>query len=239
MISIYRFVRARERANEKYDISHKASVCSRNSGDGTQSNKRIASSQQKSIKNNILNEKQSGSEDEIEELDIEMNAKKPIDVKCTCAQKTLQNSLYNPNMSSGKKCVSFDDDLEVSREKNVISEASIASTITEEDARKTMRLIVGIPMRNSLVMISQKGCISKKRRCAHRRNKHSKEFMAQSFWYLLAFYVSFTFACAARVVETITGDVPYTLILLFAIFFPLQGFFNFLVYIRPRYIKAR
>merc|ERR1712196_611293 len=34
MINIYRFVRAREKANEKYDISHNASVCSKNSGAG-------------------------------------------------------------------------------------------------------------------------------------------------------------------------------------------------------------
>merc|ERR1719460_3589145 len=56
-------------------------------------------------------------------------------------------------------------------------------------------------------------------------------------WYIVAFYFSFAFACAARITGTITGSPPFPLLLLFSIFFPMQGFFNFLVYMRPRFFN--
>lgn len=67
-----------------------------------------------------------------------------------------------------------------------------------------------------------------------RKTKHSKRVMIQSLWYIIAFYVSFIFACTARIYGSVTGGAPFPLLLLFSIFFPLQGFFNFLVYMRSR-----
>ena len=43
----------------------------------------------------------------------------------------------------------------------------------------------------------------------------------------------------ARIYNNITGRNNFVLQLLMAIFFPLQGFFNSLIYIRPRYLRAR
>merc|ERR1711935_554668 len=68
-----------------------------------------------------------------------------------------------------------------------------------------------------------------------RKTKHSRSVMYQSLWYVIAFYLSFTFATMARIYGSVTGKpAPFPLLLLFSIFFPLQGFFNFVVYMRSR-----
>jgi len=74
-----------------------------------------------------------------------------------------------------------------------------------------------------------------------RRTRHSKRVMWQSFWYIVAFYLSFIFAVSTRLYGTINkpNRAPFPLFLLFSIFFPLQGFFNFLVYMRSRFSKNK
>ena len=80
----------------------------------------------------------------------------------------------------------------------------------------------------------------KRRANAVKNNKRSKRVMYQSLWYILAFYLSFAFACASRITGTVTGKpAPFPLLLLFSIFFPMQGFFNFLVYMRPRFLYKK
>lgn len=61
----------------------------------------------------------------------------------------------------------------------------------------------------------------------------------QAFWYLLAFYMSWLFVSIVRGIEAANIPVPYPLSLLTTIFFPLQGTFNWLVYIRPRFLRNR
>ena len=41
----------------------------------------------------------------------------------------------------------------------------------------------------------------------------------------------------SRIVEATTGSIPYPLIVMFVSTLPGQGFWNFLVYIRPRYLR--
>jgi len=72
-----------------------------------------------------------------------------------------------------------------------------------------------------------------------RRTKHSRKVAIQSMYYLLVLYLAFGFAAATRLVQVITGKTYYPVILLFAIFTPMQGFFTLLVYMRPRYMKQR
>jgi len=79
--------------------------------------------------------------------------------------------------------------------------------------------------------------LRRKRNAALKKNRHSKRVMYQSLWYIIAFYLSFIFACSARIVGSLTGSTPFPLLLLFSIFFPMQGFFNFLVYMRPRFFN--
>jgi hypothetical protein len=58
----------------------------------------------------------------------------------------------------------------------------------------------------------------------------SRLVFQQSLWYTAAFYATFTFATINRVLQQVYGSSPYALLLLHAIFIPLQGFFNVLIY---------
>lgn len=42
-----------------------------------------------------------------------------------------------------------------------------------------------------------------------------------------------------RIFQTVQGKTYYPLLVLMAIFFPLQGFFNAIIYLRPRYLKHK
>eukprot|EP00797_Seminavis_robusta_P004852 Sro1315_g262100.1 n/a (221) ;mRNA; r:29661-30323 len=50
--------------------------------------------------------------------------------------------------------------------------------------------------------------------------------------------MTLVFATATRAMQAITGSVPHGILLCFMIFYPLQGFMNFLVYMRPRWTTA-
>lgn len=82
------------------------------------------------------------------------------------------------------------------------------------------------------------GSRARTKRTMRRKSKRSKRVMYQSLWYLMAFYLSFIFAVTARIWGSVKGSAaPFPVVLLFSIFFPMQGFFNFLVYMRPRFFK--
>lgn len=72
-----------------------------------------------------------------------------------------------------------------------------------------------------------------------RRRKHSKQVARQGYWYCGAFYATWLFPTVTRLVQLIAGTTPYPLILVTAIFVPIQGFFNFVVYMHPNYKQVR
>lgn len=69
--------------------------------------------------------------------------------------------------------------------------------------------------------------------------KHSEQVSTQAMYYLLAFFFTWTPATLTRCMQMMNATVPYALLLLMAIFTPMQGFLNFLVYMRPRWIAHR
>ena len=74
--------------------------------------------------------------------------------------------------------------------------------------------------------------------------KHSKQVSSQAFYYLLAFFFSWTPATLTRFIQMIWSKTYYPLILLWAscpwaICTPMQGFLNYLVYMRPRWMSYR
>lgn len=73
----------------------------------------------------------------------------------------------------------------------------------------------------------------------YRERKHSKQVAQQGFWYCGAFYITWIFPTITRLTQLITHGAPYPLVLVTALFVPLQGFFNCLVYIHPRYKRTR
>lgn len=73
---------------------------------------------------------------------------------------------------------------------------------------------------------------------------HTQQVASQSFYFVLAYFVSFLPSTLLELVEWIDPDGSRTdkyhfLELTRAIFYPLQGLFNVLVYTRPRYLRWR
>lgn len=69
------------------------------------------------------------------------------------------------------------------------------------------------------------------------RRKHSKQVAIQGYFYCGAFYGTWLFPTVTRLVQVIAGSAPFPLILTTAMFVPIQGFFNWIVYIRPKFLK--
>lgn len=73
---------------------------------------------------------------------------------------------------------------------------------------------------------------------SHER-KFSKKVATQGYWYCGAFYATWFFPTVTRLIQVISGKTPFWLICLTAMFVPIQGLLNFVVYMRPRYKKHR
>jgi len=65
-----------------------------------------------------------------------------------------------------------------------------------------------------------------------------RRFARQAFWYLFAFYLNYVFPTTVRAIQ-INGTPPFGLLVMMAIFGPLGGFFNYLIYIRPRFLRNK
>jgi hypothetical protein len=70
-----------------------------------------------------------------------------------------------------------------------------------------------------------------------RRYERSKAVANQGLFYAGTFALVWLFGTIVRGMQLAGLKPPWTIIFLFAVFTPSQGFFNFLVYIRPRLIK--
>jgi len=72
-----------------------------------------------------------------------------------------------------------------------------------------------------------------------RRLRHSQSVKAQAIWYLMAFFISFLPGSLAQWFRASNGKLFYGGFLFVAIVSPMQGFFNYLVYIRPKFSSVR
>mmetsp|Transcript_7611 Transcript_7611/g.8813 ORF Transcript_7611/g.8813 Transcript_7611/m.8813 type:complete len:907 (-) Transcript_7611:452-3172(-) len=70
-----------------------------------------------------------------------------------------------------------------------------------------------------------------------KQNERSKAVANQGLFYAGSFAFVWLFGTITRLMQLIGAKPPWPIIFLFAIFTPSQGFFNFLVYIRPRILK--
>lgn len=71
------------------------------------------------------------------------------------------------------------------------------------------------------------------------RGSKSKNVVIQAWLFVGALYVTWFFTTITRIYGVVMGKNNFVLLVLMAIFFPLQGFFNCLVYLRPRYLRCR
>jgi len=67
----------------------------------------------------------------------------------------------------------------------------------------------------------------------------SERLARQSYLYVGALYLTNLPLIVTRVTQFIAGVTYYGMMLSIAILVPMQGFWNVIVYLRPRYLKAR
>lgn len=71
------------------------------------------------------------------------------------------------------------------------------------------------------------------------RSKYSKKVAVQATFYCSVFLLTWSFGTVNRFTQLVGGKVPFPLRILQSFFAPLQGFFNCLVYLRPKYVAYR
>merc|ERR1711982_43918 len=70
-----------------------------------------------------------------------------------------------------------------------------------------------------------------------KNKKASSKIASQALFYILSFYLTFLFPSWTRISQMVKGFVEFPVIFLFAVFLPLQGLFNAMVYFRPRFLS--
>lgn len=68
---------------------------------------------------------------------------------------------------------------------------------------------------------------------------NSRKVAMQGISFSASFIVTWIFPTLTRLMQAINGVTYYPLVVLFAIFLPLQGFFNAGCFLRPKYLKYR
>ena len=86
-------------------------------------------------------------------------------------------------------------------------------------------------------------CVIKKAKAAGGKlwedHERSRDVFYQALCYLGAFLLTFLFATINRAIQAAGGQTYFALLVLHVFFVPLQGFLNFMVYRRPKYMSER
>lgn len=69
------------------------------------------------------------------------------------------------------------------------------------------------------------------------RIKHSRKVANQAMLFVLAFLMTWFFGTLTRILDLTKHRTYFPIVILHVLFLPCQGFFNALVYLRPRYIR--
>ena len=77
------------------------------------------------------------------------------------------------------------------------------------------------------------------RRGPQRKCRLSHRLAVQCYFYVGALYLTYMPALMARLTEVLTDSKPYWVVVMLGVSLPIQGFWNLLVYLRPRYLHAR
>ena len=77
------------------------------------------------------------------------------------------------------------------------------------------------------------------RKSREKRITDSRKIANQSMFYVACFYVTWIPATINRIFNEVNMTSPFAVLLLHAIFAPGQGFLNFVVYARPKYLRYR
>lgn len=154
---------------------------------------------------------------------------------------SLRSSNTNNNGFSNGKCTLLDfeadSECEDSREvalglRNATDQSTDQQVIEPEShaPRDSMRSRVYVAWENW----------QSRRKMFREDHPRTYEVFQQSLWYLGVFYITHVWSTTNRTIQLINnGNTYYGLIVIHSFFDPLQGFLNYLVYQRPRYLRIR
>lgn len=78
-----------------------------------------------------------------------------------------------------------------------------------------------------------------RRRIFAKNNPLTAQVQTQALFYMLTFLLTHVWSTTNRILQKVKGTPAFGLVVLHSFFDPLQGFFNFLVYQRPHYLRIR
>lgn len=96
--------------------------------------------------------------------------------------------------------------------------------------------------RNSVTKYSEKkeqACRRKKEMKEARKDMKSRKIAIQGLMYICAFFVTWLFPTISRITELVAGKNFFAIQFLDTFLIPLQGYFNFFIYIRPQFMTYR
>lgn len=124
------------------------------------------------------------------------------------------------------------------RESSVKSPSASFIATSPQNSSSGRSLISWLPSKrgftNSSKIINGQGRSRRAREVAK-----SKKIAVQGLLYVGAFYITWFFPTMSRITELVAKKNYFPIQFLDTFLIPLQGFFNFMIYIRPRYIKLR
>mmetsp|Transcript_34268 Transcript_34268/g.83123 ORF Transcript_34268/g.83123 Transcript_34268/m.83123 type:complete len:429 (+) Transcript_34268:93-1379(+) len=95
------------------------------------------------------------------------------------------------------------------------------------------------PPQSGRSLFNRRSTTTRNATSTRKKYKLSRRFGSQAGFYILAFFLTWIFPMIMFVVAEVTGYLLYPLLVATVVFNPMQGFFNCLIYIRPRYIRNR
>lgn len=78
---------------------------------------------------------------------------------------------------------------------------------------------------------------SKRKKKSSRAERDRKQGMVQAILYILAFIICYFFAFLYQAMTGLNKSIPFVYFILSKVFTPLQGFFNFFIFVRPRIVN--
>jgi len=99
----------------------------------------------------------------------------------------------------------------------------------------------GVAQNNTAVAANPTADLEKglRRSASKRKHLRSRKIAMQGVCFVGAFYLTWIFGTVNRIQQLVTGKNVYGLDLMHALLSPSQGFWNYLVYLRPRYLTYR
>lgn len=149
----------------------------------------------------------------------------------TSSPKTGQGSELQQLKTSDAWSITMKNALEQASDDE---EDSVEMAAAEEAQQKShRRTLLGVFVKNPLATWRE-------RRVRYAQDMpHAHKVLHQACFFLGVFYLTHVWSTSNRIIQAVSGESMFPILLLHSFFDPLQGLLNYFVYQRPRYLKLR